>query len=373
MSQQIGIVSNTTDLGVMVTRNLMIKLVRQNYPDARLILITERAIAGPAREFHRQASWIDEYVAIESQQPHDELECSALCRQVRSWRLDMIILSPWSKLPCWVPYRSGVPVRVGLPSDERQEGYLTHPVNLDRPSCDRDLHWSHILAGYTRALGIRNFQSIAQHVPFFRLDHNVKGNWPNLTGCKVAVHVGGNAAWNRRWPLSNFIHICQRLIGETDASIFLVGSADEAPDNAALVEEVRRVHSKARVFNLSGASIQVTGLCIAQSNVFIGNDSGPMNVAVALGTPVIAIRGADPENFRPDLIDSRHIVISAWHHCDRFINGSQQCTRNCPVAYDRDKQEYPKCMAAISPDSVWRAIIQLLQGQRCHENSFDVV
>jgi ADP-heptose:LPS heptosyltransferase len=355
------LISNTDDLGVMVVRNLLIKLIRDRLPDARIVVLADAAIVEKVRRFHQQASWVDACVALD-ERPKTRRQQWRLWRTLRAQRADVLIVSPDTKLPLWIPYLCAIPRRVGLCTAPAQRRFLSHPVTVDVPVDDRDLHWAPVLAGYARALGFADFAGAAAHVPFVRVPPSFPGSWPARgEGPRIVLHVGGNAQWNRRWPLRHFLQLCRRLVRDAGATLCLLGTSDEAPENRAIVTAVTREDREAAVVDLSGAPLPDTIRHVAQADLFIGNDSGPMNIAVAVGTPVIAIRGADAENFRPDTVDPRHVVFSNWTNCARYINGTNRCDAGCPVAYDRRRQDYPKCMAAIPPDDVWRAVVHHLR------------
>lgn len=355
------LISNTDDLGVMVVRNLLIKVIRDHLPDARIVVMADAAIIDAVRRFHQQASWVDACVALE-ERPKGRRQQWQLWRTLRAQRADVLIVSPETKLPLWIPYLCAIPRRVGLSTSPEQRRYLSHPVSVDVPLDDRDLHWAPVLAGYARALGFEDFAGAAAHVPFVRVRPTPPDAWPpHGRAPRIVLHVGGNAQWNRRWPLRHFVQLCRRLVREAGAALHLAGTLDEAPENRTIVTAVAQDDREAAVVDLSGAPLEETIRHIAQADLFIGNDSGPMNIAVAVGTPVIAIRGADAENFRPDIVDARHVVFSNWTRCARYINGTNRCDAGCPVAYDRGKQDYPRCMAAIPVDDVWRAVARHLR------------
>jgi ADP-heptose:LPS heptosyltransferase len=365
MALRIGIVSTTTDLGVMVVRSLLIKLLREHHRDARLILLAESADLPIVREFHESLSWIDECVAIGTERPRETPELFAVVRQVRALNLDVIILNPWSRFPAVIPYWCGIPVRAGLPRDDRARQYLTHPVRLaDLASPDageappRDLHWVAVHEGYARALHLHAYRGPAAHVPFLRLAHPPGRG--RAARPLVVVHAGGSPDWNRRWPRDRFARVCCTAVERHGASIVLIGSAHERADNGLIADEVMRACPSADIADRSGCAIAETAAIVAAADLFVGNDSGPMNVAVAVGTPVVAVRGADPENFRADLVDPGHIVLSNWAGCARRASGSEHCDRGCPVAYDREAQQYPRCMAAITLEQVLEAMARQL-------------
>jgi ADP-heptose:LPS heptosyltransferase len=356
----ICIVSNTADLGVMVVRNLLIKLIREKYPNAKIVLMAEAEIIDKVRAFYESCSWVDEFLAIEPKR--------SLAQQLKLWwrllvrHFAVIIFEPRSKVLLRLAYSSGIPVRVGLYFDPGQSQYLTHPVKLELPAGEEplDLHWSEIIAGYARALQIDNFTQVSDHVPFIRFGRGGVSNRNNAVP-KIVVHAGGNPEWNRRWPLEKYSDLCCLLALRADVAIVLVGGRDEAIENKAIMERVLQANPSARIGDVSGCAINEMVDHIAWSDLFIGNDSGPMNVAVAVGTPVVVIRGADSEIFRPDVIDGKHVVVSNWVNCSRLLNDSNICKEGCPVGYDRVRQDYAKCMEAISLETVWRSVEQKLQ------------
>jgi ADP-heptose:LPS heptosyltransferase len=362
---RIGILSNTSDLGVMVVRNLLIKLVRERYPHAWLVLLAEADVIDSVRRFHQQASWVDACVGIPSERARGQLDRLRVWARLCACRLDMIILSPESKLPHRIPYLCGIPRRVGFSLDAEKRKYLTHPVTLDTAADDRDLHWSAFIPGYARALGL-SYDGVAAHVPFMRVPARAgePSRHRQRAGLSIVVHVGGNPEWNRRWPLQNFLRLCRTLARDPSVSLVLIGTQDETFENRTIVATIVRTNPGARIEDVSGCALEETARHIADADLFVGNDSGPMNIAVALGTPIVAIRGADPENFRADIADARHIVLSGWTRCARYAAGTNICDRGCPVAYERRTQRYPQCMADISFDSVLQAVRRQLQKSR---------
>ena len=367
MGKRIAIVSNTSDLGVLIVRNLLIKLVREQEPGSFIAILADADVVEKTRDFYRRHSWIDDCIALEAARaPSAE---ARLIKVIMEQRFDCMILSPESKFPAWIPYFCKVPVRVAFVSDPTQRMYVNQPVSLAEGVAVKDTHWTEILSGYARALGIKTFKGAGNHVPFFRVEGP---DIPRAVGntARVVVHAGGNAEWNRRWPLVNFEKLCAKMETVFDVSIALIGGAIEGCENEAIVRAVKKENPSADITNLAGASLAQTALYIKAANLFVGNDSGPMNLAVALGTPVVAIRGADPENFRADRVDAKHLVISNWRNCSRCIDQTHLCRRGCPIAYDRESQRYPKCMEAISFEEVWGAVRQQFREIKLNQNDY---
>lgn len=113
-------------------------------------------------------------------------------------------------------------------------------------------------------------------------------------GPLVAIHAGsGGYSPARRWPLDRFAGVAHRLIEQHDARIVILGGPDEVDMASNLVQLIDHAPGTGGVVhNLAGrTTLHETAAVIEQCKLFIGNDSGPMHMAVAVGTPVVAIFG----------------------------------------------------------------------------------
>jgi lipopolysaccharide heptosyltransferase II len=112
----------------------------------------------------------------------------------------------------------------------------------------------------------------------------------------IACHVASNNGQSKRWPLLYWSRLLGRLIGERGAQVVLTG----APGDLPLIERIteRMAHT---AYNLAGkTSLPQLAALFQRADVVISGDSGPMHIADALGTPLIAIHGpTDPAQFGP--------------------------------------------------------------------------
>jgi heptosyltransferase-2 len=111
----------------------------------------------------------------------------------------------------------------------------------------------------------------------------------------IALHPGsGTYSVARRWPAGRFAAVARALHEEWDAEIALVGTADER----SLREDIlRRLGRPAWAYSTEGHTPpKALAQLLSQCLLFVGNDSFPMHLAAAAGTPVVAIFG--PSNAR---------------------------------------------------------------------------
>jgi heptosyltransferase-2 len=118
---------------------------------------------------------------------------------------------------------------------------------------------------------------------------------PRATPPLVVLHPGSGAySLARRWPVSRFAVVARTLHREYGARVAVVGGAQDA----AVTLELARLLEAPPWLTLqpAGASLRATAGLLARASLFLGNDSLPMHLAAAAGTPIVAIFG--PSNHR---------------------------------------------------------------------------
>ena len=158
----------------------------------------------------------------------------------------------------------------------------------------------------------------------------------------VGIHASGGREI-KQWPPERFGQVGARLARERGATIVLTGTEADA----ALVADVRRALPAASVVDVSGARDLLTVAAILeQLDVYVTGDTGPMHLAAAVGTPVVAVFGpSDPARYAPQ--DDRHRIIRIDLPCS-------PCNRiRLPPA--RCAGHTPDCLAGIDSDRVFAA------------------
>jgi ADP-heptose:LPS heptosyltransferase len=110
---------------------------------------------------------------------------------------------------------------------------------------------------------------------------------------RVALYPGsGSYSLARRWPAEGYAQVGRDLIRQAKVEIVVVGGPREE-DLAAQI--CRNVGPLAR--NLAGATdLKMLAAVLESCDLLVGNDGGIMHLAVAVGTPVVAVFG--PSNHR---------------------------------------------------------------------------
>ena len=120
----------------------------------------------------------------------------------------------------------------------------------------------------------------------------------------VGVHPGGNWIY-KLWGPENFAQIADRLCEKWNAQILLFAG----PNERQLQTQVANLMHQQPVCVKEDDLCQLAGL-IAACDFYIGNDTGPMHIAVAVETPVIAIFGST-NHHRSGPYGEEHIVVQS--------------------------------------------------------------
>jgi len=96
-----------------------------------------------------------------------------------------------------------------------------------------------------------------------------------------------------------FKELCLRLANNYKAGILILGGKDDAEAGEILLRELASNSVEAR--NLAGKlALRVTAAVAKRCRLYIGNDSGPIHIVSAVGTPIVSIlASSNPGNFRP--------------------------------------------------------------------------
>jgi ADP-heptose:LPS heptosyltransferase len=106
----------------------------------------------------------------------------------------------------------------------------------------------------------------------------------------IAMHPGSGAySTARRWAPERFAQLADTLFSAVGGQLLLLGGQEEAELHQHIIG---MMHSGMPVRSLAGSgSIKVTAALLEHVDLFIGNDSALVHLAVAAGTPTVAIFG----------------------------------------------------------------------------------
>ncbi|HSH15877.1 MAG TPA: lipopolysaccharide heptosyltransferase II [Verrucomicrobiae bacterium] len=167
----------------------------------------------------------------------------------------------------------------------------------------------------------------------------------------IGINPGAEYGPAKCWPKNRFIEAAVEFTREHPCDWWVFGG----PNETALSQEIAAAIDGA--FSDQGTAVSLAGktslreLCAGLKAVdaLITNDSGPMHVAAAVGTPVVAIFGStSPELTGPGLPgNTRHQIVRQRPACSPCF------LRECPVDF--------RCMNDVNTKQVVKALKEQLQ------------
>lgn len=151
-----------------------------------------------------------------------------------------------------------------------------------------------------RALGVQVHEPRLAYVPSeeqMRNADRLLQEW-DLVGPApvVVIHPGGASnpgmvMPSKRWPASRFAALADRLVEKNGARVVVVGHGADAP----IARQMRLSMQHASVDLVGQTTIGQLAALLKRADLYIGNDSLPLHLSVAVGTPVVGIFGpTDP-------------------------------------------------------------------------------
>ncbi len=352
---------------VMTTPALL--RLREHFPAAHLGLLTPVRLA----DLWSHHPAVDQVLTFQPGEPP-----WGVGRRLRAPGFDLGILFPASPRSAWELWWARVPRRVGYAGRWRR-GWLTDvvsrppggvpmrkrspaeirrllaappaegPAPLLPPAAHQLHHYLHLVAhlgARPEPLAPRLELSPAERAGAAARVCALAGEIPLPPGRPwLGLNAGAEYGPAKRWPPERFVAVAAAVGRAIGAQWLILGGAGDRE----LAGRIQRALPGS--VNLAGRTrlrelMQVLSVC----RLLLTNDTGPMHLAAALGTPVVALFGStEPGLTAPGLPgDPRHRVLQQRVPCAPCFR------RQCPVDF--------RCMQGLSVETVTGAVLERLAG-----------
>ena len=256
-------------------------------PEASFVFAGRSGLAALVSRFPR----FERFVEVDSD--GGVVAARASARSLRDLSIDAALVIPRSLRSALAPALARIPVRVGFAAQARSI-LLTHAVRGWKPLrlAHRSAYVAALLAPFGVEITPRPWafdppdDALAFADGFLASAPNRRARAP-----LVAFEPGGAYGVAKRWPDERYAELARRLVSSHGADVVLVGTKDAAPlhDRIAALAGVPLLRA-------AGATdlVQLAAL-LRRAALLVTNDTGPMHLAAAVGTPVLALFGStDP-------------------------------------------------------------------------------
>ena len=172
----------------------------------------------------------------------------------------------------------------------------------------------------------------------------IKFGLDKITTPIFGLNPGAEYGPAKRWPVEKFISAAKEIQQRTNCAWILFGGKGDATITNQIESAIR--NQKSEIINLAGiTSLRELMALLKLCRVLLTNDTGPMHVAAALGTPVVVPFGStSPELTGPGLPgDARNLLLKSDAPCAPCF------LRECPIDF--------RCMNGISVGRVVETIL----------------
>lgn len=311
-------------IGDFVMATPILLELREHYKDTHITVMCKRSLA----------CLLQEEKAIDEVIPFDKGGVSIAVKKIRKRKYDLGILLTNSLSSTLAFYRGRVKNRIGFKRWPRAlflNKSVKWPENLEK---------KHLVETYKDLLRA--------------IDIPLKGFTPRILLTKeerqdhvfhnpvIGINPGAAYGSAKCWPKERFQELAKQLLlyNPTWKIAFFGDSASEA-----MIEEIiAPLQEKERVMNFCGkTTLRSLAALIANCAAFVSNDSGPMHMAAALKTPLVALFGSTNEvktgPYQFGTVIHKHVSCSPCYK------------RVCPIDF--------RCMKQITCGEVLKEIVKL--------------
>ena len=329
-------------VGDVIMATPTLRALRASFPDARIIGLGKPWV----QELLADHPAMDEIIPYPFQ--NGKLKFNATFRLMQtikaknpSWGL----LLPNSFGAALLFFLAGIPRLVGYNAGGRRI-FLNHGIDLPKSKLHQLDSFLYLMKGFS-------IEKEWDHSLYFPITQAKKeeaeslwSSWGVNAG-DVVVGLNPGATWgqSKRWLPEYFAATGDLFYKERAAKIVIFGG----PEDRSLAEDIASRMRSPSIVIAGKDSLRVLPALLLRCNLFITNDTGPMHIAASQKVPQVVLFGPT---------DPRHTAHSSGS--TRVLQKELECApcfqRVCPLGHHN-------CMAGISPDQVFDAGMQLLNGR----------
>lgn len=332
------LVRATNWLGDAVMSIPALRAIRRTRPDAHIAILARPWVA----DLYQGQGLADEIIPFENAGRHRGIAgAERLAAELRAQKFDVALLLQNAFLAAWIAARAGIPERIGY-AREARSWMLTRPIAVPGAG-EIPAHETYYYLELLRRAGWLDQMPSVEPVRLKlsepacdAAEANLRQQLVRPESFRVALAPGAAFGTAKCWPAERYATLADRLIAEFDADVILFGS----PTERAVAERVAAKMQRRPIVLAGQTSVGDLPALLAACHLFIGNDSGAMHVAAAVGLPVVAVFGpTDPHGTSPRA--PRMTLVREPVSCSPCF------LRHCPVDH--------RCMTRVDVEAVYTA------------------
>ncbi len=339
------LVIRTDRIGDVVLATPVPEAIKRSYPNSQVTMM----VSAYTRDLFNHNPWVDEVITEDQENLKGFFK---LVKLLRSKKLDVVILLRPTLRLALILFLTGIKVRIG--TGYRAYGFLfNHRIYQHRKTIEK--HELEYNLNMLAPLGMHKEKMMPQIYLSPEEERHSKRIFDDLNireeNVKIVIHPGsGHSSLN--YPLKKFALLADKLIQGLSAKVILTGNQKEMK-----LSEKMRASMRNQPFDLTGQT-DLRGLCLLLkgADLLISNSTGPMHLASALGTPVVAL-------FSP-------LFVASPKRWGPYGEGHEVISPPVKTCYKCDSERCPdfNCMEKIDPEEIILRVKKILQGKAIRSN-----
>jgi lipopolysaccharide heptosyltransferase II len=338
--------------------------LREKFPDAKITLLTPEKL----RELWLNHPAVNETISFA---PGENI--FSVAKKLRAGKFDLVLALPNSPRAALEIYFAGIPRRVGyarpwrnffltqtvpprtgtVKMHKRSESEIRQLVSqnpkarIQKPEIPKSAHQIFEYLHLAAALGANPEPLVPQ---LFVTPEEVEAAKKKFGLEKIAQPVfglnpGAEYGPAKRWPVEKFISAAREIQRQTNCVWLLFGAKGDLQLCEQIESETQ--NSKLKTQNFCGkTSLRELMSLLKFCRVLLTNDTGPMHVAAALGTPVVVPFGSTSPELTGPIFSGNAIILKSDAPCAPCF------LRECPIDF--------RCMNGIGVERVVEAILKTI-------------
>ena len=367
-------------MGDLILTSGVFREVRRNYPAAHITAIVNDAVSA----LMKFCPYCDEVFTFDRWAlQKNVLECfnrmESLCEtNLRIRKFDLCLLTQWGddkRTSVLLAYMSGARERVGY-SDTAIRAYvkcetidtsfetafLTRAITNPPEIMHEAARNFYLLESLGMAVKDNSTEIWLEDTAVNAASERLLSLMPNH--CIVVVLGIGAGRLDRKYPVEQYLDAVKLIVNRygQDIRFVLLGGQSEAADG----EYLERNLPEDVVINLVKKTTLSESLAIiALASLYLGNDTGLMHAAAAVGTPIVALyrEAVDKENVAPGLA-SEYARFAPWKARAIVLRPKHalgECAKKMLV-YGGCDEPFPHCITQITPAEIAAAFEKIAGG-----------
>lgn len=317
--------------------------IRAKWPQAEIAVLARPWVA----DLYRDQSFANRIISLAASN-RNPVGAERSAGTLRREKFDCALLLQNAFSAAWLAWRARIPERIGYARDGRSF-LLTQAIPVPRPgeiSRHESYYYLELLkrAGWLSelpAIGeirLRVLPSAAE-----RAEAKLRIAGVRERSIRIALAPGAAFGSAKCWLPERFASVADSLIEDFGADVIFFGTASEIDVSRQIISKMRH-----RRVNLVGQTpIGDLPAFFSRCQLFVGNDSGAMHVAAAVGIPVVAVFGStDPKGTAP--MTPRRTLVRHPVPCSPCF------LRECPIDH--------RCMFRVETAEVRDAARRWIEG-----------